>query len=67
MLKTMGYVTDFTILIDETQMNADECEETDEAVRTNVLGKQLKESDNYKNIFSRWEASSRMRTWYSEK
>ena len=67
MIKIGELYTDFIMMVDETEMNADSVDADDEATAKKQLAQELSKIDSYETIFKHWESSAKMRSWYQEK
>lgn len=67
MIKIGQLYTDFIMMVDETEMNADAVTADDDAAAKKQLAKELSQIDSYSTIFKHWESSAKMRSWYQEK
>ena len=67
MIKIGQLYTDFIMMVDETEMNADLMTTDDENTSKKELAKELSKIDWYNKIFKHWEISAKMRSWYQEK
>ena len=67
MIKIGQLYTDFIMMVDETEMNADSITTDDENAAKKELAKELSKIDSYDTIFKHWESSAKMRSWYQEK
>jgi hypothetical protein len=67
MLKINQLYTDFVMMVDETEMNLDSVDTSNEILAKKELAKELEQMDSYKTIFKRFEGASKMRSWYQEK
>ena len=67
MIKIGQLYTDFIMMVDETEVNADSITTDDENATKKELAKELSKIDSYDTIFKHWESSAKMRSWYQEK
>lgn len=67
MIKVMSLSDDFMVMVDDIAMQTDLQESSDPDEIMLNLAAELKKCPKYDQIFARWEASSRMRTYFVEK